>query len=76
MAAIWSATIGWIVVDRRPTSGTPSGIFSEPISGSVTGAPVASEAVRLLLRTPATDSAEPYSIPYNTKTWLGNYGAA
>ena len=45
-------------------------LVSEPISGSVTGAPVASEAVRRLVCTPANDSAGPYSLPYITSTWL------
>ena len=52
-------------------SGTPSGALSESISRRVTGAPVAIEAVRRLVSTPATDSAGPYSLPHTPSIWLG-----
>ena len=55
LATVSDTTLGSIVLDRRPPSGATSGTLSEPISGGVTGAPVASEAVRRLVSTPATD---------------------
>ena len=45
--------------------------FCESISGRVIGTPAASEAVRRVVRTPVTDSAEPYSLPHTPSIWLG-----
>ena len=70
LATVSGSTPGSIILDRRPASGTPLGVLSEPISGRVTGAPVASGAVRRLVCTPATDSAGPYPLSYITSTWL------